>query len=162
MTLSALGPRHGELLWDVGLGAGSIAIEWLLCHPTLRAIGIEESRDRAARALRNAAALGAPDLEVVTGRAPDAMRGMAAPDAVFIGGGLCDSGVFDAVWSALKPGGRLVANAVTLETEVRLVDGFKSYGGELVRLQIARADKIGDMCGWRAAMPITQWRVRKP
>src|SRR6185437_3543246 len=108
VTLSALAPRQGDLLWDVGLGAGSIAIEWLLRHPSLKAIGIEEDDERAARAARNAAALGTPDLRIVQGAAPAALAGLPAPDAVFIGGGLGDAGLFDAVWTALKPGGRLV------------------------------------------------------
>src|SRR5205085_2030464 len=102
ITVSALAPRQGELLWDVGLGAGSIAIEWLLRHPSLKAIGIEGGAERAARAARNAATLGAPDLEIVHGQAPDALAGLPPPDAVFIGGGLGDRGLFDAVWSALK------------------------------------------------------------
>ena len=119
ITLSALAPRHGELLWDVGLGAGSIAIEWLLRHPSLKAIGIEAEPERVARAARNAAALGTPDLEIVQGRAPASLHGLPKPDAVFIGGGLAEPGLFDAAWSALKPGGRLVANAVSLGSEAR-------------------------------------------
>jgi precorrin-6Y C5,15-methyltransferase (decarboxylating) len=162
VTLSALEPRPSELLWDVGLGAGSIAIEWLLRHPSLRAIGIEARQDRADRAARNAASLGAPELEIVHGRAPEALAGLARPDAVFVGGGMTKDGVFEAVWEALKPGGRLVANAVSLETEARLAKYFHRFGGELIRLQVARADKIGTMSGWRPAMPVTQWRVRKP
>jgi precorrin-6Y C5,15-methyltransferase (decarboxylating) len=162
VTLSSLEPRQGELLWDIGLGAGSVAIEWLLRHPSLSAIGVEISQDRADRAARNAAALGAPDLKIVQGRAPEALVGLARPDAVFVGGGMMDDGVFEAVWSALKPGGRLVANAVSLETEARLADYFGRFGGDLVRLQIARVDKVGTMSGWRPAMPVTQWRVRKP
>jgi precorrin-6Y C5,15-methyltransferase (decarboxylating) len=161
VTLSSLQPRHGELLWDVGLGAGSIAIEWLLRHPSLGAIGIEARSDRADRAARNAAALGVP-LEIVQGRAPQALAGLARPDAVFVGGGMMDDGVFEAVWTALKPGGRLVANAVSIETESRLADCFGRFGGDLVRLQVARADRVGSMFGWRPAMPVTQWRVRKP
>jgi precorrin-6Y C5,15-methyltransferase (decarboxylating) len=162
ITLSALAPRQGELLWDVGLGAGSIAIEWLLRHPSLRAIGIEERPDRAERATRNAAALGTPDLRIVQGRAPDAFAGLPRPDVVFLGGGLSDTGVFDLAWAALGPGGRIVANAVTLESEARLADCFQRHGGELVRLQVARADRVGAMFGWRTAMPVTQWRARKP
>jgi precorrin-6Y C5,15-methyltransferase (decarboxylating) len=162
VTLSALEPRHGELLWDVGLGAGSIAIEWLLRHPSLSAIGVEERGDRADRAARNAAALGAPELNIVQGRAPAALAALARPDAAFIGGGMMDDGVFEAVWAALKPRGRLVANAVSLETEARLIDYFRRFGGDLVRLQIARAGKVGTMFGWQPAMPVTQWRVRKP
>ncbi|MGB6398529.1 MAG: precorrin-6y C5,15-methyltransferase (decarboxylating) subunit CbiE [Bradyrhizobium sp.] len=162
VTLSSLAPRHGELLWDVGLGAGSIAIEWLLRHPSLGAIGIEARSDRADRAARNAAALGAPELKIVQGRAPEALEGLARPDAAFVGGGMMDDGVFEAVWAALKPRGRLVANAVSLETEARLADYFHRFGGDLVRLQVARADRVGTMFGWRPAMPVTQWRVTKP
>ncbi|SHK41650.1 precorrin-6Y C5,15-methyltransferase (decarboxylating) [Bradyrhizobium lablabi] len=162
VTLSSLEPRHGELLWDVGLGAGSIAIEWLLRHPSLGAIGVEARNDRADRAARNAAALGVPELRIVQGRAPEALAGLARPDAVFVGGGMMDEGVFEAVWAALKPGGRLVANAVSLETEARLADYFQRFGGDLARLQVARADKVGTMFGWRPSMPVTQWRVRKP
>jgi precorrin-6B C5,15-methyltransferase / cobalt-precorrin-6B C5,C15-methyltransferase len=162
VTLSSLQPLHGQLLWDIGLGAGSVAIEWLLRHPSLRAIGIEARSDRAGRAARNAAALGVPELEIVQGRAPEALAGLARPDAVFIGGGMMDDGAFDAAWSALRSGGRLVANAVSLETEARLAGYFQHFGGDLVRLQVARADRVGGMSGWRPAMPVTQWRVRKP
>jgi precorrin-6Y C5,15-methyltransferase (decarboxylating) len=162
VTLSALAPRQGELLWDVGLGAGSIAIEWLLRHPSLKAIGFEEKPERVARAARNAAALGTPDLRIVEGRAPQSFEGAASPDAVFIGGGLTGPGVFDAVWAALKPGGRLVANAVSLDSEGRLIEAFQRRGGELVRLQVAKADRVGGVFAWRPAMPITQWRMRKP
>lgn len=162
VTLSSLQPLQGQLLWDIGLGAGSVAIEWLLRHPSMRAIGIEARSDRAGRAARNAAALGVPELEIVQGRAPEALAGLTRPDAVFIGGGMMDDGVFDAAWSALKSGGRLVANAVSLETEARLAGYFQHFGGDLVRLQVARADRVGAMSGWRPAMPVTQWRVRKP
>jgi len=162
VTLSALAPRRGELLWDIGLGAGSIAIEWLLVDPSLRAIGIEAREDRAARAARNAAALGATDLEIIAGTAPAALAGLAQPDAVFIGGGLTHAGVLDAAWTALRPGGRLVANAVTLESEAMLAHLFAERGGDLVRLALARADRVGGMHGWRPAMPVTQWRVVKP
>ena len=162
VTLSSLQPLEGQLLWDIGLGAGSVAIEWLLQHRSLRAIGIESRSDRAERAARNAAALGVPELEIVQGHAPAAFAGLARPDAVFIGGGMSDDGVFDAAWAALKPGGRLVANAVSLETEAKLAGYFQQHGGELIRLQVARADRVGAMTGWRPAMPVTQWRVRKP
>jgi precorrin-6Y C5,15-methyltransferase (decarboxylating) len=162
VTLSSLAPRRSELLWDVGLGAGSIAIEWLLTHPSMRAIGIEARADRADRAARNAAALGVPELEIVQGHAPQALMGLARPDAVFIGGGMMDDGVFDGVWDALKSGGRLVANAVTIESEAQLIDLFGRFGGDLVRLQVARVDKVGTAFGWRPAMPVTQWRVTKP
>jgi precorrin-6B C5,15-methyltransferase / cobalt-precorrin-6B C5,C15-methyltransferase len=164
VTLSALSLHQGELLWDVGLGAGSVAIEWLLRHPSLKAIGIEAEPARAARAARNAAALGTPDLEIVQGRAPASLRDLPKPDAVFIGGGLAEPGLFDAVWSVLKPGGRLVANAVSLGSEARLIEYFQRHGGELVRLEIARAGKAGagGVFVWRPAAPIIQWRVSKP
>lgn len=162
VTLSALAPRPGELLWDVGLGAGSIAIEWLLRHPSLRAIGIEARQDRADRAARNAMALGAPDLRIVLGAAPAAVSDLEAPDAVFIGGGLSQDGVFDEAWSRLKSGGRLVANVVSLEGEARLAELFRKHGGELIRLTIAHAKPVGSMHGFKPAMPVTQWRVIKP
>jgi precorrin-6Y C5,15-methyltransferase (decarboxylating) len=162
VTLAALAPRQGELLWDIGLGAGSVAIEWLLRHPSLKAIGVEGREDRAARAMRNALALGAPDLKVIVGHAPQALAGLSPPDAVFIGGGFTDEGVFEASWTALRPGGRIVANAVTLECETRLKEAFERHGGELVRIEISRAGKIGGFHGWRPAMPVTQWRAVKP
>ncbi|MFZ4809167.1 MAG: precorrin-6y C5,15-methyltransferase (decarboxylating) subunit CbiE [Hyphomicrobiaceae bacterium] len=162
VTISSLAPRRGELLWDVGLGAGSVAIEWLLTDPSLRAIGIEAREDRALRAGRNAAAFGVPGLDIVTGRVPAALAGLEAPDAIFVGGGLAAPGVLEAVWASLKPGGRLVANAVTLETEAILLDGYARLGGELVRLEMARAEAVGPRQGWRPAMPILHWRVTKP
>ena len=162
VTLSSLAPHPGELLWDIGLGAGSIAIEWLLRHPAMRAIGIEERNDRAERAERNAAALGTPELRIVTGRAPDALAGLPAPDAVFIGGGMGEPGVFEAAWTALKPGGRLVANAVSLKTEQRMLDLHQTLGGDLVRLDVARAGPIGNERGWSPARPVTHWRIVKP
>ena len=162
VTLAALAPRQGELLWDIGLGAGSIAIEWLLRHSSLRAIGVEERGDRAARAMRNALALGTPDLQVIIGPAPQALAGLSPPNAVFIGGGFTDEGVFEAAWTALRPGGRIVANAVTLESETRLKEVFERHGGELVRIEIDKAVKIGGFHGWRPAMPVIQWRAVKP
>jgi precorrin-6B C5,15-methyltransferase / cobalt-precorrin-6B C5,C15-methyltransferase len=162
VTLAALAPRPGELLWDVGLGAGSVAIEWLLRHASLRAIGVETRQDRADRAARNALALGAPDLRIVVGPAPGAFASLEAPDAVFIGGGISDEGVFEAVWARLKPGGRLVANAVSLESEARLATLFRRHGGELIRLAVSHAKPVGAMHGFKPAMPVTQWRVTKP
>ncbi|WP_407159886.1 precorrin-6y C5,15-methyltransferase (decarboxylating) subunit CbiE [Bradyrhizobium sp. STM 3557] len=162
VTVAALAPRPGELLWDVGLGAGSVAIEWLLRHASLRAIGIESRQDRAARAVRNALALGAPDLKIVVGTAPASLADLDAPDAAFIGGGISDEGVFEAVWARLKPGGRLVANAVSIEGEARLASLFRAHGGELVRLAVSHATRVGTMHGFRPAMTVTQWRVNKP
>jgi precorrin-6Y C5,15-methyltransferase (decarboxylating) len=162
ITLSALAPHAGERLWDIGLGAGSIAIEWLLRHPAMTACGIEENADRAARASRNAARLGVPQLAVVHGPAPQALSGLPTPDAIFIGGGIGDPGVFDAARAALRPGGRLVANGVSLETEAILLDAFARFGGDLVRIGIERVAAVGAMHGWRPAMPVTQWRWSKP
>jgi precorrin-6Y C5,15-methyltransferase (decarboxylating) len=162
VTLSALAPCRGELLWDVGLGAGSVAIEWLLHHPSLRAIGVEARPDRAARAARNAAALGAMRLDIKQGWAPDAFDGLEPPDAAFIGGGISDVGVFERVWATLRSGGRVVANAVSLEGEARLSALYRQHGGALTRISVARAEPVGAKRGWRSAMPVTQWRVAKP
>lgn len=164
VTLSSLAPKQGELLWDVGLGAGSIAIEWLLRHPAMRAIGIEEDAERAGRAARNAAALGTPDLKIVEKAAPAAFEGLPTPDAIFVGGGLSDPGLLDAAWEALKPGGRIVANAVSLSSEARLIECFEKHGGEITKLQVAKAGRAGkgDVFVWRHAAPVTQWRARKP
>ncbi|QIB33024.1 precorrin-6y C5,15-methyltransferase (decarboxylating) subunit CbiE [Ancylobacter pratisalsi] len=162
VTLSALAPRRGEMLWDIGAGAGSVAIEWMLADPSLRAIAIEERAARAARVRRNAASLGTPGLKVIEGRAPQVLGGLPVPDAIFIGGGAGDDGVVDAALAALRPGGRLVVNAVTLETEARLISLHAARGGELVRLSIARAVPVGGLTGWRPAMPVTQWSWTKP
>jgi precorrin-6B C5,15-methyltransferase / cobalt-precorrin-6B C5,C15-methyltransferase len=161
LTLSALAPKAGELLWDIGLGAGSIGIEWCLRHPRNRCIGIEERPERAERARRNALELGATALDIRIGRAPEALTDLAAPDAIFIGGGASDAGVFDAGWAALKPGGRLVLNAVTFETETLLGALYTRYGGIMRRLALSRLEPVGGMHGWRAAMPIMQWVVTK-
>lgn len=164
ITVSALAPRQGELLWDVGLGAGSVAIEWLLRHLSLKAIGIESEPARAARAARNAAVLGTPDLQIVQQRAPQAFAGLPAPDAIFLGGGLSNPNMLETAWAALKPGGRLVANAVSIQSEARLIEYFQRHGGELVRLDVSRAGKAGTggVFVWRAAAPIVQWRASKP
>jgi precorrin-6Y C5,15-methyltransferase (decarboxylating) len=162
ITLSSLAPRLGELLWDVGAGAGSVAIEWMLADPSLRAIAIEARADRAARIRRNAAALGVPGLDVVEGTAPAALAALPPPDAIFVGGGASDPGVLDAVVAALAPGGRLVVNAVTLETEALLIARHAALGGELVRIALARAAPMSDLTGWRPALPVTQWSWVKP
>jgi precorrin-6Y C5,15-methyltransferase (decarboxylating) len=161
VTLSALQPFPGALLWDVGAGAGSIGIEWMLAHPACRAIGIEARADRAARVTANARALGVPGLRVVLGEAPAAFEGLPAPDALFLGGGANDPGVFEAALAALKPGGIFVANAVTLETEALLLARHAALGGEMLRIGISRAVAVANMTGWRAAMPVTQWVWRK-
>lgn len=160
VTLALLAPRPGELLWDVGAGNGSIGIEWLRAHRTCRAVAVESDDARAARIDANAEALGVPSLQVVRGRAPAALAGLPAPDAVFIGGGITNPGVLDACRAALRPGGRLVANAVTLEAEAVLVAGRDRYGGDLTRIDVARAAPLGGFTGWRPAMPVTIWSVR--
>ncbi|WP_367124666.1 precorrin-6y C5,15-methyltransferase (decarboxylating) subunit CbiE [Streptomyces phytohabitans] len=162
-TLAALAPAPGELLWDVGGGSGSIAVEWLRTHPSCRAVSVERDPERAARIARNADALGVPGLDVVTGAAPAALDGLPTPDAVFVGGGLTAPGLLDACWAALPEGGRLVANTVTLESEALLADWYRRHGGELVRLAVAHAVPVGGFTGWRQAMPVTQWSaVRGP
>jgi precorrin-6Y C5,15-methyltransferase (decarboxylating) len=162
VTISALAPRRAELLWDIGAGAGSVAIEWMLADPSLRAIAIEARADRAARITRNAAAFGVPGLEVVQGTAPGALDGLAAPGAILVGGGASDPGVLDAAVDALRPGGRLVVNAVTVETEALLVARHAAAGGELIRIAISRVEAIGSMSAWRPALPVTQWAWVKP
>jgi precorrin-6Y C5,15-methyltransferase (decarboxylating) len=161
-TLSALAPRTGELLWDVGCGSGSIAIEWMLRHPANSAIGIEGRPERAARATRNALALGTPGLRVVEGRAPESLAGLPTPDAIFIGGGAHREGVIETAWAALRPGGRLVANAVVVETEAALIAAWQRFGGGLTRLSVERLDGVGKLHGFRPAMTVTQWSAVKP
>ncbi|WP_426127210.1 precorrin-6y C5,15-methyltransferase (decarboxylating) subunit CbiE [Pararhizobium sp. PWRC1-1] len=162
LTLSALAPRRGELLWDVGAGSGSIGIEWMLCDPAMHAIAIEGSADRAARIKRNAANFGVPGLTVVHGTAPEALAGLPSPDAIFVGGGGSEEGVMAAAIAALKTGGRLVANAVTTQMEAVLLQHQARLGGSLIRIDIARASPVGAMTGWRPAMPVTQWSWVKP
>ncbi|MER8652207.1 precorrin-6y C5,15-methyltransferase (decarboxylating) subunit CbiE [Mesorhizobium sp. M0586] len=162
ITLAALAPRRGELLWDIGAGSGSIGIEWMLAHPSTRAIAIEANSDRAARIVRNAAHCGVPGLVVVEGSAPKALAGLDTPDAIFIGGGGSDAGVLNAAIKALPSRGRLVANAVTLEMEALLLAEHIKRGGDLTRITISRASPVGSMQAWRPAMPVTQWSWVKP
>jgi precorrin-6Y C5,15-methyltransferase (decarboxylating) len=162
VTLSSLAPKRGEVLWDIGAGSGSVAIEWMLAHPSLRAAAIERRADRAARIRRNAAAFGVPELNVVEGRAPEALAPLPTPDAIFIGGGASDDAVLDTAIAALKPGGRLVVNAVTLETEAVLIGRHASLDGALTRITLSRADSVGQKTTWRPALPVTQWVWVKP
>jgi precorrin-6Y C5,15-methyltransferase (decarboxylating) len=165
VTLSALAPRRGDRLWDVGAGSGSVAIEWMLSDASLSAIAVEARSDRAARIKRNAAHFGVPHLELIEGTAPQALEGLAPPDAVFIGGGASTPGLIEAAQTALRPGGRLVVNAVSLETESVLLSHHSRSGGSLTRIEISHASPIGSqegrMMGWRSAMPIVQWRWAK-
>jgi precorrin-6B C5,15-methyltransferase / cobalt-precorrin-6B C5,C15-methyltransferase len=160
-TVAALAPLPAQLLWDVGAGCGSIAIEWMRAADRATAIAIERDEARRDFIQRNAAALGVPSLRIVAGEAPAALAGLPAPDAVFIGGGLSTPQLVDTALAALKPGGRLVANAVTLEGEAALVALQARHGGELTRLAVSRAEPVGPFQGWRALMPVTQWSLRR-
>lgn len=161
-ALSRLAPRPGQLLWDVGAGAGSIGIEWLRAHPRTAAVAVEADPARAERVARNAAALGVPRLEVVTGSAPEALAGLPTPDAVFVGGGATAPGLLDLCRERLAPGGRLVAHGVTLETEALLVAAFHAHGGEVTRLSVEQVTPLGGrFTGWTPARAVVQWAWTK-
>ncbi|WP_095056294.1 precorrin-6y C5,15-methyltransferase (decarboxylating) subunit CbiE [Pseudomonas sp. Irchel s3f7] len=162
ITLARLAPVPGELLWDVGAGCGSIGIEWMRAHPSCRAIAIEADDGRQTLIEHNRDALGVPGLQLVRGSAPQALTGLERPDAIFIGGGVTREGMLEQCWSALKPGGRLIANAVTLQSEMTLMNWRERYGGELTRIHIAQAQPLGDFDTWRQALPITLLDVTKP
>jgi precorrin-6Y C5,15-methyltransferase (decarboxylating) len=162
LALAALRPGPGQLLWDVGAGSGSVGIEWMRADPLARAIAVEARADRAARAGRNAAALGVPGLQVITGTAPAALAGLPAPDAVFIGGGLTADGLLETCWQRLPHGGRLVAHAVTMESETVLHRWQQAEGGELVKVAVSHAEPLGSFTTWRPALPVTQWQVVVP
>jgi len=159
-TLAALAPLPGALLWDVGAGAGSISIEWLRLGGG-RAVAIEREAARAALIAANAAELGVPELEIVAGEAPAALRGLPPPDAVFLGGGVATPGLLEAAWSALAPKGRLVANAVTLAGETRLLEWHGRHGGQLSRIAVADAAPLGGGHTWRPHLPVTQLALSK-
>lgn len=160
LTLSALAPRPGERLWDVGAGSGSISIEWLLAHPDNEAVAIEASPERAARARANADRLGADRLDVVAGRAPEALEGLPEPAAVFIGGGLSEA-LLTALWERTREGCRIVANAVTLEGQALLSQRHATHGGELLRIDRAEAAPLGGKRGWHAAYSLVQWSATR-
>lgn len=162
ITLARLAPTPGELLWDVGAGSGSIGIEWMRTHPSCRALAIEADAGRQTLIEHNRDALGVPGLQLVRGSAPQALAGLERPDAIFIGGGVTREGVLDACWAELKPGGRLIANAVTLQSEMTLMAWREQHGGELTRIHIAQAQPLGDFDTWRQALPITLLDVTKP
>ncbi|MGE8339243.1 precorrin-6y C5,15-methyltransferase (decarboxylating) subunit CbiE [Pseudomonas laurylsulfatiphila] len=162
ITLARLAPIPGELLWDVGAGSGSIGIEWMRTHPGCRALAIEADDGRQALIEHNRDVLGVPGLQLVRGSAPQALAGLERPDAIFIGGGVTREGVLDTCWAELKPGGRLIANAVTLQSEMTLMAWREQHGGELTRIHIAQAQPLGDFDTWRQALPITLLDVTKP
>jgi len=162
ITLARLAPVPGELLWDVGAGCGSIGIEWMRAHPTCRAVAIESNEERQQLIEFNRDALGVPGLQLVRGRAPDALEGLEPPDAIFIGGGVTRAGVLDSCWQQLRSGGRLVANAVTLQSEAMLVSWREQHGGDLTRIHLAHAKPLGEFDTWRQALPITLLEAVKP
>lgn len=161
VTLSSLQPRQGQVLWDIGAGSGSVSIEWMLRHPANRAIAVEPRKDRAERMMRNALSLGVPELQIIEGKAPEALSGLPSPDAIFIGGGGTNPSVIDAAWAALPEGCRLVANAVTIETQADLMRRHVAMGGTLSKIEVSRADPVGPFHGWRASMPVIQWVIVK-
>ena len=160
LAIASLEPLPGQLLWDIGAGSGSISVEWMRSARGARAIAIEPVEERCAMIAENAQAFGVPDLAIVTGEAPEALRGLQAPDAVFVGGGLTD-GVFETAFEALKPGGLIAAHAVTLESEAILLDLHARLGGELMRVGVERAEPVGPYRGFRPAMPVLHWHYRK-
>ncbi|WP_042336973.1 bifunctional cobalt-precorrin-7 (C(5))-methyltransferase/cobalt-precorrin-6B (C(15))-methyltransferase [Paraburkholderia ferrariae] len=162
LTLARLAPTAGALLWDVGAGSGSIGIEWMRAHPACRAIAIESHVERQRFIEHNREALGVSALQLVAGRAPDALAGLAAPDAVFIGGGVTVPGVLETCWDRLTSGGRLVANAVTLQSEAALVAWRAQHGGTLTRIGIGEAEPLGRFDTWRQALPVTLYEATKP
>jgi precorrin-6Y C5,15-methyltransferase (decarboxylating) len=161
VTLAKLSPFPGDLLWDVGAGSGSISIEWLRTDRRNRAIAIENKDTRRSMIAQNALALGVPQLDIKAGSVPEALNGLPEPDAIFIGGGITTDGLIDRCWAALKPGGRLVANVVTLEGESVLEQARRDHGGDLARFSVQRAEPVGRFHGWHAMMPVTQWSVTK-
>lgn len=161
-TLAKLAPGNGAVLWDVGAGSGSVAIEWMRADRRGRAVAVEPIAARSAAIARNATALGTPLIDIRCAAAPEVYPELPDPDAIFLGGGLSNPGVFTGAWARLKTGGRLVANAVTLESEAALLVLWQSHGGELVRLSVNRAEPVGPYHGWRPLMPVTQWHAVKP
>lgn len=159
VTLAALAPRPGERLWDVGSGSGSIAVEWARSGRGCTAVAFERDETRRTSIARNAAAFGV-DVDV-RGAAPQAFDGAATPSAVFVGGGLTQPGVFEACLDNLPAGGRLVANAVTAESEAALTQLYSRLGGALQRFQHYRGEPLGGFTGWRPQLPVTQWTVTK-
>ena len=159
-ALAHLQPRPGELLWDIGAGAGSVAIEWSRSHPACRAVAIERNADRAQRIRGNADRLGVPALGWSSGRHRRCWPGWSEPQAIFVGGG-ATAELLAEVWSALPPGGRLVVHAVTHETELAVAEGWREHGGTMTRLGVEHLEPLGRFHGWKPSRPVVQWRVTK-
>jgi precorrin-6Y C5,15-methyltransferase (decarboxylating) len=162
ITLAALAPLPGQLLWDVGAGCGSIGIEWMRSDRRCQSIAIEQHPSRLQYIADNATALGTPNLKIVEGKAPIALQDLPQPNAIFIGGGITVPELLETCWQALPSGGRLVANAVTVESELMMFQWYSQLGGELIRIGIQRAEPVGKFLGWKAMAPVTQWVVLKP
>ncbi len=164
-TLAALMPMPGQLLWDLGSGCGSISIEWMRAARGAKAVAVERNENRLSSIAANAQALGTPFLVIKEGKLPSTLDDLIdngdRPDAIFVGGGATTEGLFDFCWEVLKPGGRFVANVVTLEGEIKLYKWHKKVGGELNRIAVSHASPLGPYHGWRAAMPVTQFAVTK-
>ena len=159
LTLAALAPRPGELLWDIGAGSGSVSVEW--CRAGGRAIAIEARADRVDHIRTNVDSFGlAGQMTIVAGQAPAALVGLAQPDAIFVGGGASDA-LLRHLWDMLPTGGRIVCNGVTLETESLLAFWHGAKGGSLLRIDLAQAAPLGRMRGWQASRPVVQWSVVK-
>lgn len=161
LTVSALAPAHRELLWDIGSGSGSVAIEWLRTIPTGYAIAFESDSGRAATLLDNARRHGVAGRLTIRGAAPEACVDAPVPDTAFIGGGMTAE-LLETVWSALPAGGRLVANAVTLENQQLVSEWYVREGGSLRRYGVETAAPLGTMTTWRPSLPIVQWAAVKP
>jgi precorrin-6Y C5,15-methyltransferase (decarboxylating) len=162
ITLASLAPLPGESLWDIGAGCGSVAIEWLRASEGGAAVAIERQPDRAAMIARNAAALGVPCLRIVAGAAPQALAGLEPPDAIFVGGGIGEPELLPALWKALHPGGRLVANVVSIAGERVLLEWQTRSGGMLTRIAVSRAESLGTQQAWRPLLPVMQFAATKP
>ncbi|MDL9948477.1 precorrin-6y C5,15-methyltransferase (decarboxylating) subunit CbiE [Gordonia sp. ABSL11-1] len=161
-ALARLSPLPGQLLWDVGAGAGSVGIEWMRAHSSCRTIAVEVDPERVERIAVNARRLGVPDVQVIRGKAPDALSGLPRPHAIFVGGGATRPGVLDTCRESLLPGGRLVVHGVTLETEMMLGEAYRAHGGELARMSVERAAPVGAFTGWSPARTIVQWSWTRP
>ncbi|MFQ5971994.1 MAG: precorrin-6y C5,15-methyltransferase (decarboxylating) subunit CbiE [Alphaproteobacteria bacterium] len=160
-TLAALTPLPGQLLWDLGAGCGSVAVEWLRAADHGRAHAVEREAGRCAMIAQNASLLGVPNLDIVNGDVDRVLDDLDPPDAIFVGGGITTAGLLARCWRALGPNGRLVANTVTVEGESALFEARRAHGGSLSRIAVSHAGPVGSFTGWRPAMPVTQWQVTK-